>query len=335
MIDLLKKLFRIKTDPKGGIAKSRHYKNLMTGPKVYLDGKPYVRVKFRFVDTLDFDTTKHLDQLETEIEFQNIETERLLRLNSNYEDKIKDLQTLNINLVSEIRSNTSKHDKEISKLSVARAKRNSYIVELEKNCRALNKSIEEFKNQIKQLKIDLDLPIYLKYEQSLDQENHLLDLISRISRLHEFYIRKFLTNLPINTRLEFIFLYTIDLLGDASKTEVINVHLVEFTTGMDIIKRLINQGLIKESLNKSDRRSKLIHTTEEGKAVLNNSMRQMDTEKEMFLACLNANKWKKIISTLEELNSFHNNIYLKHNSKNDAELINLVASLKYLNRTSY
>jgi chromosome segregation ATPase len=155
MIDLLKKLFRIKTDPKGGIAKSRHYKNLMTGPKVYLDGKPYVRVKFRFVDTLDFDTTKHLDQLETEIEFQNIETERLLRLNSNYEDKIKDLQTLNINLVSEIRSNTSKHDKEISKLSVAKAKRNSYIVELEKNCRDLNKSIEEFKNQIKQLKIDL------------------------------------------------------------------------------------------------------------------------------------------------------------------------------------
>ena len=65
--------------------------------------------------------------------------------------------------------------------------------------------------------IDLDLPVYLKYEQSLDQENHLLDLISRISRLHEFYIRKFLTSLPINTRLEFVFLYTIDLMGGAKK----------------------------------------------------------------------------------------------------------------------
>lgn len=183
--------------------------------------------------------------------------------------------------------------------------------------------------------IDLDLPVYLKYEQSLDKENHLLDLISRLARLHEFYIRKFLSNLPINSRLEFLFLYTVDLMGDAKKTEIINVHLVEFTTGMDIIRRLLNQGLIKESLNKSDKRSKLIHTTEEGKAVLNKSMRQMETEKEMFLACLDANKWKKIISTLEELNSFHNNIYLKHNSKNDAELINLVASLKYLNRTSY
>jgi DNA-binding MarR family transcriptional regulator len=183
--------------------------------------------------------------------------------------------------------------------------------------------------------IDLDLPVYFKYDQSLDQGNHLLDLISRLARLHEFYIRKFLSNLPINTRLEFVFLYTIDLMGDAKKTEVINVHLVEFTTGMDIIKRLLNQRLIKESLNESDKRSKLIHTTEKGKAVLSRSMLQMNAEKEMFLACINANKWKKTMSTLEELNSFHNNIYLKHNSKNDAELINLVASLKYLNRTSY
>ena len=183
--------------------------------------------------------------------------------------------------------------------------------------------------------IDFDLPIYLKYEQSLDPEDHLLDLISRISRLHEFYIRKFLCNLPINTRLEFVFLYTIDLMGGVKKTEVINVHLVEFTTGMDIIKRLLNQGLIVESLKEADKRSKLVHTTEAGKAVLNKSLRQMDAEKEMFLACINSNKWKKIMSTLEELNSFHNSIYLKHKSKSDAEIINLVASLRHLNRSSY
>ena len=119
------------------------------------------------------------------------------------------------------------------------------------------------------------------------------------------------------------------------KTEVISVHLVEFTTGMDIIKRLLNQGLIIESVNEADKRSKLVHTTEAGKAVLKKSLKQMDAEKEMFLACINSNKWKKIMSTLEELNSFHNNIYLKHNSKKDAELINLVASLRHLNKSSY
>jgi MarR family transcriptional regulator, lower aerobic nicotinate degradation pathway regulator len=183
--------------------------------------------------------------------------------------------------------------------------------------------------------LDLDLPVYLKYEQSLDQKNHLLDLISRISRLHEFYIRKFLSNLPINTRLEFVFLYTIDIMESAKKTEVINVHLVEFTTGMDIIKRLLSQGLIVESLNEADKRSKLVHTTEAGKAVLNKTLRQMAAEKEMFLACINSNKWKKIMPTLEELNNFHNSIYLKHNSKNAAELINLVASLRHLNKSSY
>ena len=68
------------------------------------------------------------------------------------------------------------------------------------------------------------------------------------------------------------------------RLEIINVHLVEFTTGMDIIKRLLNQGLITESLNESDKRSKLIHTTEEGKAVLNKSMRKMDAERDV--SCL-------------------------------------------------
>jgi DNA-binding PadR family transcriptional regulator len=124
-------------------------------------------------------------------------------------------------------------------------------------------------------------------------------------------------------------------MGSAKKTEVINVHLVEFTTGMDIIKRLLSQGLIVESLNEADKRSKLVRTTEAGKAVLNKSLRQMDAEKEMFLACINSNKWKKIMPTLEELNNFHNSIFLKHNSKNASELINLVASLKHLNRSSY
>jgi hypothetical protein len=32
---------------------------------------------------------------------------------------------------------------------------------------------------------------------------------------------------------------------------------------------------------------------------------------------------------LEEIHDFHNEVYLKYNDKSDAELINLVASLKY------
>ena len=99
------------------IDKSRHYKNLVTGPKVYLDGKPYVKVKLRFVDTLDYDTSKHLDQLETEIEFQRLEIERLSLLIENFETKIETLQLLNINLQTENRINTNKLNKTIAGLT--------------------------------------------------------------------------------------------------------------------------------------------------------------------------------------------------------------------------
>ena len=45
--------------------KSRHFTDLANGPKVYLNGKPYVKVKLRFVDTLDFNTAHYIDQLES------------------------------------------------------------------------------------------------------------------------------------------------------------------------------------------------------------------------------------------------------------------------------
>ena len=137
------------------IDKSRHYKNLVTGPKVYLDGKPYVKVKLRFVDTLDYDTSKHLDQLETEIEFQRLEIERLSLLIENFETKIETLQLLNINLQTENRINTNKLNKTIAGLTHENEKKMTYVHELENTCQDLNNTIEKSKNLIKQLKIDL------------------------------------------------------------------------------------------------------------------------------------------------------------------------------------
>ena len=94
MIDLLKKFFDIIIHRKQEIKQTRHFRNLMRGPKIYLNGKPYVKVKLRFVDTLSFDITKHLDQLETEIESQKNVLEKLLSLKTNYEKKIDSLQIL-------------------------------------------------------------------------------------------------------------------------------------------------------------------------------------------------------------------------------------------------
>ena len=181
-------------------------------------------------------------------------------------------------------------------------------------------------------KILIDQPEKISYFKSLDEPARFLEFISRISRYHEFYIRKFLVDLPINNRLEYLFLKTVRQMNQAKKTELITIHLVEYTTGMDTIKRLINNGFLTETSDKNDKRVKLLEITESGQDILLQADKMISDEKNMFLTCISMNKWKKAIPVLDEINNLHNSIYLKHNDKPYAELINLMDSLKYLHR---
>ncbi|MBN2481967.1 MAG: MarR family transcriptional regulator [Bacteroidales bacterium] len=171
---------------------------------------------------------------------------------------------------------------------------------------------------------------HFDYIKSLDEKARFLECISRIARFHEFYIRKFLEELPVNGRLEFMFLLTVNIMDKAKKTDLINIHMVEYTTGMDTIRRLINNGLLEEMPDENDKRARLLVLTPKGKSILLKSSSKMTDERNMFLACISSNKWKKTLPVLEEINEFHNAIYMNHYDKPPAELLNLMDSLKYL-----
>lgn len=164
----------------------------------------------------------------------------------------------------------------------------------------------------------------------IDDKTRFLEATAKIARYHEFYSRKALKDMAINTRLEFLFLQTVDKLGKAKKTDLINIYHLEYTTGMDTIKRLINNGLFSETLDATDKRIKLLVITDLGKTILAQSMKRMNDETTMFFAAISDNKWKKVLPVLEEIDEFHDTIYQKHNSKPFAELSNLMDSLKHL-----
>jgi hypothetical protein len=73
------------------------------------------------------------------------------------------------------------------------------------------------------------------------------------------------------------------MLKKKQKTEWINMHLVDYTTGMDIIKRPANNKLPEESLDKSDRRAKLLAITNDGKRLLEQPGKKISNEIQMFL----------------------------------------------------
>jgi DNA-binding MarR family transcriptional regulator len=165
---------------------------------------------------------------------------------------------------------------------------------------------------------------------SMEEPLRFLEYISRVARLHEFYIKKFFVSLPINNRLEYIFLYTVNLKSRIKKTGLINMHMVDYTTGMDTIKRLVNSGYLGEVSDETDKRVKLLIITDEGKKLLDQAVKKINEEVQMFLACINDNKWKKTIPLLEGINDFHSSFYQVHGDKTPAELVNLMDSLKRL-----
>jgi len=128
--------------------RSKHQSNIMSGPKMIIDGKTFVKVKLRFVDSLDFKTGQYIDNLETEIYSQKLEIEKLTSLAEENEKKINDLQNLNINLLYENRTNSKKIKDEISELRIENQKHQNRSSSHENDCKKMKKKIIELNSQL-------------------------------------------------------------------------------------------------------------------------------------------------------------------------------------------
>lgn len=168
------------------------------------------------------------------------------------------------------------------------------------------------------------------FKHYFDDKSRFLETTARIARYHEFYIRKALKDMVINTRLEFLFLQSVDLLEKVKKTDLINIYHLEYTTGMDTIRRLINNGLLYEINDESDKRIKLLMMSDLGKTILEQARVRINDESTMFFTAISDNKWRKALPVLEEIDDFHDEVYQNHNNKPFAELSNLMDSLRHL-----
>lgn len=168
------------------------------------------------------------------------------------------------------------------------------------------------------------------FKNHFDDKIRFLEAVAGIARYHEFYTRKVLKDMVINTRLEFLFLQAVDMLERAKKTDLINIYHLEYTTGMDTIRRLINNGLLFEIQDENDKRIKLLIMSDLGKVVYEQAKKRMSDESTMFFTAISDNKWKKVLPILEEIDDFHSDVFQKHNNKPFAELSNLMDSLKHL-----
>ncbi len=93
----------------------------------------------------------------------------------------------------------------------------------------------------------------------------LLGLLNKYAR---HYAKVVLEDLPLNTIDEFGYLAHLSSHQQLTKSELIHRNLDGKTTGTEIIKRMLRLGLVKETDNPADKRSKLMSITAYGNEVI-------------------------------------------------------------------
>ena len=81
-------------------------------------------------------------------------------------------------------------------------------------------------------------------------------------------VNRFLRATPLSNIMEYYFLVLLDAHGRQLKSNLIAQGHMEMSSGIEVIKRLIQSGLIIEEENPADRRSKYIDITETGKNLI-------------------------------------------------------------------
>ena len=138
-------------------------------------------------------------------------------------------------------------------------------------------------------------------------------LIWRLSKFVRHYTKPILTEKGLSGQDDFAILAQIDFLKSCSKKDAIEANIIEASTGIEIIKRLVKQKLIVEKQNKEDKRQMLISLTSKGQDLLRSIyvgflsiqdvLADMEKEERMIL-----------IPILKRLDTFHSS-NVKHISK--------------------
>jgi DNA-binding MarR family transcriptional regulator len=165
-----------------------------------------------------------------------------------------------------------------------------------------------------------------------DKEAHLKDiriesnsdvsiLITLMFRYAKSYIKKALNNSLIQTADEFAFLITLMTFDSLTKTELINKQVMEKTSGVEIIKRLLNQKLIREFADENDKRSVRVAITAKGRKEVIDVLPEMANVSRIVVGNLTKSEINTLSYLLKKLDFYHHDIFMNKKSFTLAEIL--------------
>ena len=154
-----------------------------------------------------------------------------------------------------------------------------------------------------------------------DDNRMLVWLTHRLSKMFRWYAKETLQANGLTSMDEYFFLISINKIGTPSKTKVYADTITEINTGTQMMKRMIDAGLIEEVTDKQDKRVRRVKLTSKGKRTRENFFQQSVSDLKLKSGNLSETEKKELIRLLAYLEKFHTNIYFNDSGLSFEEMI--------------
>ncbi len=135
--------------------------------------------------------------------------------------------------------------------------------------------------------------------------------IGRMSRYSNTYIKSAMVDLPFATDMDFAFTAILHRAGPIGKTDLIRKMAYDKSSGMEVIKRLLKNGIIEQFPNPNDKRGKLLRLTKYGEENVIKAYAEAHKAAKTVSGCLIKSEQIILLRTLKKLDEFHLPIYLE------------------------
>lgn len=152
-------------------------------------------------------------------------------------------------------------------------------------------------------------------------------LLTGLYRFAKHYLKKAFAQTAFKTIDEFGFLATLLREHSLLKNELINEHLLEMSSGSEIIKRLVKNGLIYEYPDEHDKRARRVSLTVKGQREVFMAFSDMHKVSEIIIGDLQKNELMEALAIFNKLTFFHQHIH-QQDKHTDIETLHE----KYVNR---
>lgn len=148
---------------------------------------------------------------------------------------------------------------------------------------------------------------YRRYREFPEVE--LSVLLTEMNRFGQHYLKKVFRNTAFKTIDEFGFMATLMREGSLLKGQLISRHRLGISSGSEIIRRLVRQGLVREYPDDNDLRAVRVEITDDGRRALMEAFGEMYKVSRIISGNLTLEEKEAVLRILRKLSLFHDEIH--------------------------